>query len=41
VSRNINETSPNTIAVETAIPKEPAFGSRHITRTEMAAPTKR
>ena len=41
VSRNIKEIKPNTIAVETAIPNEPAFGKRHITRTATVAPTNR
>ena len=41
VSRNISESSPKTMAVDTAMPSDPAFGSRHITRTATAAPMKR
>ena len=41
VSRNISETRPNTMAALTAMPNEPALGSRHITATATDAPTKR
>ena len=41
VSRNISEMRPNIMAVLTAMPKDPAFGRRHITATAQAAPTKR
>ena len=41
VSRNINDTSPNTMAVDTAIPNDPALGSRHITITATSAPMNR
>ena len=39
--RNIRAISPKSIAPLTVKPSEPAFGSRHITRTAMVAPTKR
>ena len=38
VSRNINATRPNIMAVLTAMPKEPALGNRHITSTATVAP---
>ena len=38
VSRNISAQRPNTIAVLTAMPKEPELGNRHITSTAIAAP---
>ena len=38
VSRNISAKRPKIMAVETAMPKEPALGSRHITSTAAAAP---
>ena len=41
VSRNMSEMRPNTIAVLTAMPNEPALGSRHITATATAEPMKR
>ena len=41
VSRNIRAISPKSIAPLTVKPSEPAFGSRHITRTAIVAPTKR
>ena len=41
VSRNINVTRPKTMAAETAMPKLPALGRRHMTSTATAAPTKR
>ena len=41
VSRNISDTSPNTMAVLMAMPSDPALGSRHITATATADPMKR
>ena len=41
VSRNIRAKSPTIIAMLTVSPSEPALGSRHITATAQAAPTKR
>ena len=41
VSRNIKAIRPNTIAVDTAMPNEPALGSRHITNTATNAPMNR
>ena len=41
VSRNIREIRPNTIAVLTAMPNDPALGSRHITATATAEPMNR
>ena len=38
VSRNINATRPNIMAVLTAMPKEPALGNKHITSTATVAP---
>ena len=38
VSRNIRAQSPKIIAVLTAMPNEPELGSRHMTRTAIAAP---
>ena len=40
VSRNISAIRPKSIAPLTVSPSEPAFGSRHITRTAIVAPTK-
>ena len=41
VSRSMSETAPKIMAVDTAIPNDPALGSRHITATAITAPMKR
>ena len=41
VSRNMREMRPKVMAVLTAMPNDPALGSRHITATATAEPTKR
>ena len=41
VSSSMSDTAPKIMAVDTAIPNDPALGSRHITATAMIAPTKR
>jgi hypothetical protein len=41
VSRNMREINPKIMAVLTAIPKLPALGSMHMTRTATVAPMKR
>lgn len=39
VSRNIKENNPKIIAADTDMPKLPALGNRHITKTAISAPT--